>query len=64
MRIFIFYAMLSLAILPAAATAQENYPARPITLVLPYAAGGVADLMARVLAESMRETHVHHHERK
>ena len=39
-----------------AASAQETYPARPITLVLPYAAGGGADLMARVLAESLRKT--------
>jgi tripartite-type tricarboxylate transporter receptor subunit TctC len=56
MRIFVFQAMLSLAMLPASATAQDNYPAKPITLVLPYAAGGGADLMARVLAESMRKT--------
>ncbi len=32
----------------------ENYPTRPITLVVPYAAGGPADTVGRVLAERMR----------
>ena len=31
-----------------------NYPTRPITLVVPYAAGGPADTVGRVLAERMR----------
>jgi tripartite-type tricarboxylate transporter receptor subunit TctC len=38
------------------AAAQEAYPLKPITLVLPYAAGGGADLMARLLAESLRRS--------
>ena len=42
--------------LAAGVHAQDNYPAKPITLVLPYAAGGGADLMARVLAESLRKS--------
>mgnify|MGYP003694700171 CR=1 FL=1 len=32
----------------------EAYPSRPITIVVPYAAGGLFDLIARALAESMR----------
>jgi tripartite-type tricarboxylate transporter receptor subunit TctC len=36
------------------ANAQENYPARPITMVVPYPAGGVTDTLARLLAENMR----------
>jgi hypothetical protein len=32
----------------------QTYPVRPITLVVPYAAGGPADVIARVLAERMR----------
>lgn len=51
-----FLALAVLALLPASAAAQDSYPAKPITLVLPYAAGGGADLMARVLAESLRRT--------
>ena len=44
-----------LAVLAAgAAGAQENYPARPITMVVPYPPGGVTDTVARLLAEHMR----------
>src|SRR6201995_2773232 len=36
------------AVWPVAAEAQ-SYPARPITIVVPYAAGGVFDTMARII---------------
>jgi tripartite-type tricarboxylate transporter receptor subunit TctC len=32
----------------------QTYPTRPITIVVPYAAGGSADLISRVVAERMR----------
>ena len=32
----------------------QSYPARPITLIVPYPAGGGADAVARILAERMR----------
>jgi tripartite-type tricarboxylate transporter receptor subunit TctC len=38
-----------------AANAQ-SYPSRPITLIVPSAAGGPTDTLARILAESMRQT--------
>jgi tripartite-type tricarboxylate transporter receptor subunit TctC len=41
------------SILPAMA---QGYPARPVTLVVPYAAGGPSDLIARLVARSMGET--------
>jgi tripartite-type tricarboxylate transporter receptor subunit TctC len=44
-----------LAILAAPAAAQD-YPNRPITLIVPYAAGGGNDLMARTAAEKMSKT--------
>jgi tripartite-type tricarboxylate transporter receptor subunit TctC len=46
-------ATLLAAALPSAA--QERYPSRPITLVLPYAAGGGTDAIARVFAKAMEE---------
>jgi tripartite-type tricarboxylate transporter receptor subunit TctC len=43
---------LALALLATAAPAQD-YPARPVTLIVPYAAGGGNDVMARIVAEKM-----------
>jgi tripartite-type tricarboxylate transporter receptor subunit TctC len=37
----------------ASAVAQDTYPSRPITLIVPYAAGGSIDLVARILAEGL-----------
>jgi tripartite-type tricarboxylate transporter receptor subunit TctC len=34
----------------------QTYPSRPITIIVPFAAGGSADVVARVLAERMRES--------
>ena len=44
------------AVLPAITpiARAQAYPARPITIVVPYPAGGPADAVARVLAERMR----------
>ena len=47
------------AILPLAgsalttATAQETFPARPVTVVVPYPAGGSVDIVARALGDQM-----------
>lgn len=46
-------ALLGAAALPAAA--QDRYPSKPITLVVPQAAGGANDAIARVLAQRLTE---------
>ena len=45
-----------LAILCATAQAQEDFPAKPITLVMPYPAGGGGDYLTRVLAVSLQKS--------
>ncbi|MEL4402885.1 hypothetical protein AAEJ42_21830, partial [Shewanella algae] len=34
----------------------ETWPAHPITIVVPFAAGGPSDAMARILAERMKQS--------
>ena len=38
---------------PFAAVAQDRYPSRPITLVIPFPAGGQTDQVGRVIAEQL-----------
>jgi tripartite-type tricarboxylate transporter receptor subunit TctC len=38
------------------AAAAEVYPARPITMIVPFAAGGPADALARLLSEPLRRS--------
>src|ERR1700733_10197866 len=49
----LFFANLALC-LPGAARA--DYPSKPITLIVPYAAGGSNDTLSRILAEHMSRT--------
>jgi tripartite-type tricarboxylate transporter receptor subunit TctC len=46
-------AVFALLALSDAAFAQ-NYPSRPVTIIVPFSAGGPSDTMARILAERMK----------
>jgi tripartite-type tricarboxylate transporter receptor subunit TctC len=40
----------------AGSAAAQNFPSRPITIIVPFSAGGPSDAMARILAERMKVT--------
>src|ERR1043165_5264843 len=47
--------VLGLLLFPLSASAQ-GYPVRPITMVVPFPAGGPSDVVARIIAEHMGKT--------
>ena len=53
MRKTILAALVALCAFTAAAAA-ENYPSHPITVIVPFSAGGPSDAMMRILAERMK----------
>jgi len=53
MKLFIAAAWLA-ALAGLTGAAAQSYPSRPITMVVPFAAGGPSDAMARILGERMR----------
>src|SRR5262245_38278082 len=46
-------AVVACAALTAQAAGQEDYPTQPITMIVPFAAGGASDVIARLIAEQM-----------
>lgn len=46
-------ALAALVALTVPAVAQDAYPSRPITLIVPFSAGGTSDVIARLAAEQM-----------
>jgi len=55
MRAFLRLAALILPIFLSLPVAAQNYPSRPVKFVVPFGAGGPADVYARVLAQHLSE---------
>ena len=44
------------ALLTVSAAHAQDYPKRPISMIVPFAAGGTSDVIARTVAEQMGAT--------
>jgi tripartite-type tricarboxylate transporter receptor subunit TctC len=53
-RVVVCFAAVLLAATPLA-HAQEDYPSKPVKMIVPYPAGGTADTLPRILGERLRE---------
>src|SRR5215831_18531401 len=47
--------LLALAI-PVPATAQDNFPSRPVKILVPYGPGGATDIIARIVGAKLTES--------
>jgi tripartite-type tricarboxylate transporter receptor subunit TctC len=51
--LFSLIAFLSAAVIAGATSAEDVYPSKPITLIVPFPPGGVADIVGRPFAEAL-----------
>ncbi len=56
MRFRMGLAAIGMAVIAAGAVQAQTFPSKPITLVVPFAAGGPSDLIGRLVGKSMSET--------
>jgi len=56
MRLMTLVASLVLSLLGAVGAEADTYPSRPVTIIVPFPAGGPTDTIARILGEHMRAT--------
>lgn len=45
--------ILCLAFVIGSASAQDNYPSKPVKIIVPYAPGGATDIVARIIADQL-----------
>jgi tripartite-type tricarboxylate transporter receptor subunit TctC len=55
MRAFLRLAAFACAVLLSWPVAAQNYPSRPVKFIVPFGAGGPADVFARVIAQHLSE---------
>jgi tripartite-type tricarboxylate transporter receptor subunit TctC len=55
-RFDLVVAIVAIALAGSSAAAQSDYPRRPITLIVPFAAGGPTDVISRIVGEHMSRT--------
>jgi tripartite-type tricarboxylate transporter receptor subunit TctC len=48
--------LISAALIFAAPAAAQEWPAKPVTIVIPFAAGGAGDILARILSPRLEKT--------
>ncbi len=53
--LLLLLSVLVTAAVPNRAEAQADYPARPVKILVPYAAGGATDVLARLFAKGLSE---------
>ena len=56
MKKVIFAAAIAVAAALGQGAAADSYPSRPITMIVPFAAGGPTDVIARILAQRMGQS--------
>jgi hypothetical protein len=54
MTLRVFVATVAVALGAIADVQAQDYPSRPITMIVPFAAGGPTDTLGRIMAEGMR----------
>lgn len=54
MKKFVIAGALAATLAGIAGAPAQDFPSRPITIIVPFAAGGPSDVMARILAERMK----------
>jgi tripartite-type tricarboxylate transporter receptor subunit TctC len=56
MRVLLLGVVMVAALLSPGRAGAQTYPSRPITMIVPFAAGGPTDRIGRIVAEGMRAT--------